>query len=237
MCKCNKNLRLKSPLKVNRPLEFIWSTVTLTLPSFEERGGDTYLYPIRPGLFSCWLGPGSSEAQMPKIKVNINWLKLNFAWVIISIKAFLMQNLRLIALLVLEILRHKIFLKWREPVIRFDYLHPENGFNFKKDEFLCPELFFSTQNWPPCQFQKFSSRGKFFHFQNFWDVSMTKEQQQPPWLINFAKIWSECALRIKTKSHQVSASWSKRFLIVSCEFGHQGLWASPPGPDRVKSDF
>ena len=40
---------------------------------------------------------------MPKIKVNINSLKLNFAWVIIYIKAFLMQNLRLIALLVLEI--------------------------------------------------------------------------------------------------------------------------------------
>ena len=31
-------------------------------------------------------------------------------------------------------------------VIRFDYLPPENGFNFKKNEFLCPESFFSTQN-------------------------------------------------------------------------------------------
>ena len=40
---------------------------------------------------------------MPKIKVNINLLNLNFAWVIISIKTFLMQNLRLIAVLVLEI--------------------------------------------------------------------------------------------------------------------------------------
>ena len=36
---CNKNLRLKSPLKVNRPLEVI---VILTLPFFEEEGGDTY---------------------------------------------------------------------------------------------------------------------------------------------------------------------------------------------------
>ena len=33
---------------------------------------------------------------------------------------------------------------------------------------------------PPCQFQQFSSIGKIFHFQNFWDVSMRKEQQQPP---------------------------------------------------------
>ena len=76
---------------------------------------------------------GGSEAQMPKIKVNINWLKLNFAWVIMSIKAFLMQNLRLIALLVLEIWRHKIYLKRRE---RFDYLPPENGFIFKKRVFM-----------------------------------------------------------------------------------------------------
>ena len=33
---------------------------------------------------------------------------------------------------------------------------------------------------PPCQFQSFSSRGQFFHFQNFWDVSMRKEQQPTP---------------------------------------------------------
>ena len=31
--------------------------------------------PIRPGLFSRSPGPGGSEAQMPKIKVNINQLK------------------------------------------------------------------------------------------------------------------------------------------------------------------
>ena len=157
-------------------------------------------------------GPGGggeergSEARMPKIKVNINWLKLNFVWVIISISTFLMQNLRLIALLVLEIWRHKIFLKRRERVIWFDYLPPENGFNFKKTSFYVQNRSSRPNIEPPCQFQQFSSRGKFFHFQNFLDVSLTKEQQQPPWLINFAKIWSECALRIKTKSHQVSAS-------------------------------
>ena len=46
---------------------------------------------------------GGSEAQMPKIKVNINQLKRNLALVIMAIKAFLMQNLSLIAYLVLEI--------------------------------------------------------------------------------------------------------------------------------------
>ena len=73
-----------------------------------------------------------------------------------TIKAFLMQNLRLVALLVLEIKRDKMSLRRREQVIKFGYLPPENGFNFKKNEFLCPESFFST-----LQFQQFSSRGNF----------------------------------------------------------------------------
>ena len=49
-----------------------------------------------------------------------------------AIKAFVMQNLSLVALLVLEIWRHKISLKRRERVIKFGYLPPENGFKFKK---------------------------------------------------------------------------------------------------------
>ena len=57
---------------------------------------------------------------------------------------------------------------------------------------------------------------------------MNKEQQQPRWLINFPKIWSEDVLNIKTKSHKVWASQNKRFLIGSCESGH------PPEPDRIK---
>ena len=38
-----------------------------------------------------------------------------------------------------------------------------------------------------------------FHFQNFWDVSMRKEQQEPHQLTNFAKIWPEHVLKIKQK--------------------------------------
>ena len=67
---------------------------------------------------------------------------------------------------------------------------------------------------------------------------MRKEQQQPPWLINFAKIWSERILRIKIKSHQVWASLSKatitrydlspRFFCIDatllCEFESDKIW-------------
>ena len=47
-------------------------------------------------------------------------------------------KLSLVALLVLEIWGHKISLGRREQVNKFGYLSPENGFNFFKNEFLCP---------------------------------------------------------------------------------------------------
>ena len=150
-----------------------------------------------------------------------------------TIKVSLMQNLSLIAYLVLEIWRHKISLGRRERVMKFGYLPPENGLNFKKMSLYVQNRSSRPKIDPSCQFQQFSSTGKISHFQNFWDVSMRKEQQQPPWLTNFAKMWPNSVSRIKTKSHQVWASLDKRFLIGSCEFGHPGLWAPPPGPDRV----
>ena len=106
---------------------------------------------------------------------------------------------------------------------------PGNGFNFKQNEFLCPESFFSTQNWPPMSISSISKERKIFSFSKFlWRLD-EKRAAATPWLINFAKIWSERVLRIKTKSHQVWASSNKRFLIGSCKFGHPGLWAPPPG--------
>ena len=64
--------------------------------------------------------------------------------------------------------------------MKFGYLPPENGFNFKKMSFYVQNRSSRPKIDPPCQFQQFSNIGKIFHFQNFWDVSMTKEQQQPP---------------------------------------------------------
>ena len=134
----------------------------------------------------------------------------------------------------LEIWRHKISLGRRERVIEVGYSPLENGRNFfEKMSFYVQNRSSGPKIDPPCQFQQFSSRGKFFHFVNVWDVSIRKNQQQRPWLTNFAKIWSEHFSEIKTKSHKVWASWSRRFLIGNCEFGHPGLWG-PPRSDRVK---
>ena len=74
----------------------------------------------------------------------------------------------------------QISLRRRERVMKFGYLPPENGFNFKKMSFHVQNRSSRPKIDPPCQFQQFSSIGKIFHFQNFWDVSMRKEQQQPP---------------------------------------------------------
>ena len=142
------------------------------------------LNPIRPGRFSRSPGPrrgggGGAEARMPKIKVNINRLKWNFACVITTIKAFLMQNLRVIALLVLEIQRHKISLGRREQVIKFGYLPSKTGLTFKKWVFMSRTVLLDPKLTHMSISAIFKQR-KIFHFQNFWDVSMRKEQQQPP---------------------------------------------------------
>ena len=57
----------------------------------------------------------------------------------------------------------------------------ENGFNLKKLVFMSRIVLLDPKlTPPPFQFQQFSTREKFVHFHNFWDVSMRKEQQQPP---------------------------------------------------------
>ena len=75
-----------------------------------------------------------------------------------------MQNLTMFAIIVLKILRQKIYLERREQVIKFGYLPPENGSNFKNMTFMSspPKI-----DIPPCQFQQFSSRGICFHLQKF----------------------------------------------------------------------
>ena len=56
-----------------------------------------------------------------------------------------------------------------------------NGFNCgKKWVFMSEIRSFRPKIGPPCQFQQFSRRANFFHFQMFWDISMRKEQHQPP---------------------------------------------------------
>ena len=103
----------------------------------------------------------------------------------------------------------------------------ENGFNFKNNESLCPESFFLTQNWPPCQFQQFPNRGKIFSFCRLLGRLSEKRVVATPWSTNFAKIWSKHVLNISL------GIMSKRFLIGSCEFGHPSLWAPPPPPFQI----
>ena len=57
---------------------------------------------------------------------------------------------------------------------------PENGFNFKKLGFMSRFVLLDPKLTPHVNFSNFHVEENFFHFPNFWDVSMRKEQQQPP---------------------------------------------------------
>ena len=78
-----------------------------------------------------------------------------------------MQNLSLIALLVLEIWRNKISLKRRERVIRFGYLPPENWFNFKKMSFYVQNRSSRPKIDPHANFSNFQAEENLFIFKIF----------------------------------------------------------------------
>ena len=75
-----------------------------------------------------------------------------------AIKAFLMQDLSLIARLVLEIGRHKISLGRTERVMKFGYLSPENRFNFKKKRvFMSRIVLLDSKLTPHVNFSNFQA--------------------------------------------------------------------------------
>ena len=131
---------------------------------------------------------------------------------IMDMTAFLMPNLSPVALLVFEIYVTKFPSEEGNKSSNSAIYTRKMGLALKKLVFMSRSVLPDPKLTPPppppnfnfSNFQK--SRGKFFHFVNFWDLLMRKEQQQPPRLINFAKIWSEYVLKINTESHNIWAS-------------------------------
>ena len=81
------------------------------------------------------------------------------------------------------------------------------GLAFKKIVFTSRIIFLDPKlTSPHVNFSNFQVE-EIFSFCRFWDLLMRKEQQQPPRLINFAKIWSEHVLKINTESHNIWASY------------------------------
>ena len=82
------------------------------------------------------------------------------------------------------------------------------GLAFKEKVFMSRISFLHPKLTPPpnVNFSNFQVE-EIFSFCKFWDPLMRKEQQQPPRLINFAKIWSEHVLMINTESHNIWASY------------------------------
>ena len=96
------------------------------------------------------------------------------------------------------------------------------------NEILCLESFYSTQIWPPCQFQQFSGREK-FSFWKFLRRLDDKRAAATPWLISFATICSQHVMKIKAKVHKV---WHHRFRDFWMAAVNLVIWASesPPPP-------
>ena len=78
------------------------------------------------------------------------------------------------------------------------------GSSFKKIVFMSKIIFLDPKLTPHVNFSNFQVE-EIFSFCKFWDLLMRKEQQQPPRLINFAKIWSEHVLKINTERHDIWA--------------------------------
>ena len=148
-----------------------------------------------------------------------------------AIKAFLMQNLSLVALLVLDLLHHKISLRRRERDIKFGYLPPENGFNIKKMSFYDQNRSSRPKVDPHVNFSNFQVEEN-FSFCKFLGRLDEKRAATTPLIDQFCKNLVRTCLKDKTKSHKVWASYSKRFLIGSCEFDHPGP-LSPPSPGLI----
>ena len=119
-----------------------------------------------------------------------------------DMKAFLMQNLSPVALLVFEIYVTKFALEKGNKSSDSAIYPQKMGLALKKLVFMS-RIVLLDPKLTPMSIQQFPSRRIFFHFVHFWDLSMRREQQQLPRLINFAEIWSEHVLQINTESHNV----------------------------------
>ena len=107
---------------------------------------------------------------MPKVKVNINSLKKNFASVIITINGIPDAKFKADSPSSFgDLTSQKVFLGRRERVIRLGYLPPENGFNFKKISFYFQNRSSQPKIDPlPMSILAIFKQRKIFSFLKFW---------------------------------------------------------------------
>ena len=84
---------------------------------------------------------------------------------------------------------------------------PENGLRLKKLVFMSRIVFLDPKLTPPpnVNFSNFQVE-EIFSFCKFLGPLDEKRAEEPPRLINFAKIWSEHVLKMNTGSHNIWAS-------------------------------
>ena len=89
-----------------------------------------------------------------------------------------MQNLKLIALLVFSFDDVTKFSSKEGNESSDSTIYPrKTGLTLGKRVFMSRIVLLDPKLTPHVNFNNFQAEQNFFHFQNFWDVSMTKEQQ------------------------------------------------------------
>ena len=147
-----------------------------------------------------------------------------------AIKAFLMQNLSLIALLVLEIWCHKISLGRREQVMKFGYLPPENELNFKKMSFYVQNRSSRPKIDPPSMsISTIFKHRKNVSFSKFLGRLDEKRAAATPWLTNFAKMWPKGVSRIKLKVTKFGHHRIRGFWLAAVSLAIRACEPPPPG--------
>ena len=121
--------------------------------------------------------PFGSDSQN---KVTVTGLIWNLLPIMARTIIVNMQNLKLLAVLLLEIWRHKNFLSRREQVIAIRYLPPGIEQSLKKSLFMPENLFCDTKLSPPPVFAWFSRKTKISYVQFFETSHSINNYSSPP---------------------------------------------------------
>ena len=177
-----------------------------------KRPGLIGLNPITYGILRFRQLRGGGVGPNPENKVTV----IGSIWNLLPIMVWMilvnMQNIKLLAVLLLDIWRHKHFLSRREQVIAIRYLPPGIEQNSKKSLFMAENIFSGTKLYPLCMVFKQNKNP----YIQFFETSHFKNNcsNPPPPLVN-RFCWNPAKICLKADflSWQTSLAYSLRIFL------------------------
>ena len=159
----------------------------------EVRGGWLWMK-LMSALLNPINGGGGLFGPGPENKVTVIGSIWNLLPIMVRMILVNMQNLKLLAVLILEIWRHKNFLSSRGTSHRDLIYTPGIDKNSTKKSPFMPQNIFSGKIVPRSAFPWFSSKTKRFICSSFSCRRLiSKTTAATPWQINFVEILPKCA--------------------------------------------